>query len=303
MNLFLKLLSAFAVTGILFFGSSCQSTRTGTGAKMLKFNPETGKGYDYEVSMDLTQNIMGQDMKMNSLMYYSMEVEKEEKDFKHIISTFSRLKIKTSIAGINIDVDTDIKPSEDSSDYGQMASNLMNKIFRGMVGQKFSMKVNQEGQILEITGFDKIGENIASNLGLEGEEKEQFIELTKTRFNSEETRDNLQRFWYFFPNKEIKPGDSWEKTYESGGQMPAVYHSVFKVKEIEGNMVYLDEESKVKPRQDSPAKISGDVKGTSVVDSRTGLVVSSNQQVNFVVSAEGRDITVNGKISLKGKAR
>ena len=58
-------------------------------------------------------------------------------------------------------------------------------------------------------------------------------------------QSQLDRFWYIFPNKEVKVGDSWVKNSDLSGQMPGKYNSTYTVSEIEGDLVTLDEDTKV----------------------------------------------------------
>lgn len=53
--LFSSILLLFAGTGL----ESCQSTKSATSAKMLKFNFEKGKGYDYEMITNMDQRSWG----------------------------------------------------------------------------------------------------------------------------------------------------------------------------------------------------------------------------------------------------
>ena len=53
---------------------------------MLKFNFEKGKGYDYEMIINMDQEIMGQTMKMDMTTYYSMDVSEDDGSIKTITS-------------------------------------------------------------------------------------------------------------------------------------------------------------------------------------------------------------------------
>ena len=100
------LLFIFSVAGIVNM-QSCQSTKSSTASKMLKFNFEKGKGYDYEMISNIDQEVMGQNMQMDMSAYYSMDVSEDDGIMKTISSTIDRFKMKMGFGGFNIDVDTD----------------------------------------------------------------------------------------------------------------------------------------------------------------------------------------------------
>ncbi|MFN8291452.1 MAG: DUF6263 family protein [Chitinophagaceae bacterium] len=45
---------------------------------------------------------------------------------------------------------------------------------------------------------------LADSLGFEGEKKEMMMKQLNGRFNADEIRQSLGRFWHIFPNKEVK---------------------------------------------------------------------------------------------------
>ena len=71
------LLPVVLLTGLITV-QSCQSTKSSTASKMLKFNFEKGKGYDYEMITSMDQDIMGQKIQMDMTAYYSMEVAEDD---------------------------------------------------------------------------------------------------------------------------------------------------------------------------------------------------------------------------------
>ncbi len=282
---------------------ACQSVKSSTATKMLKFNLENGKGYDYEMTINMDQEIMGQPMKMDMTTYYSMDVRGDDGEKKTIVSSFERFRMKTEIAGMSIDIDTDNPLVADSAGSRKDPLQTMQKMFGAIRGQQFTLKVNAEGRITDISGFENMGESIADSLGLDEKQRAEMMEGFKGQFNQSEMKQSLERFWYIFPNREVKVGESWEKTTESGGKLPARYKSVYTVSEIEGDMVTLEEKSKIEAKENEEIALTGDVTGTIVVDSRSGLVVSADQDMKMKATSRGMSFDIRGKSRLKGKAR
>jgi hypothetical protein len=289
---------------LVLTGSGCQSSKTSASGKMLKFNFEKGKGYDYEMTMSIDQEIEGQAIKMDGNYYYSMYVQDDENGVKNIISTIDRFLMKVDAGVFNIDIDTDkpMPPMGDMEDDKDPAK-LLNGIFGAIKGQQFRMKVNPEGKVLEISGFEDMAAKIFDSLGLEQQEKVMAMAQFNQQFNGDKMKSQFERAWYIFPNKEVKVGDSWKKsTAMDAGEMQGKYNSTFKVTDIEGDMVTLEENSVIESDQPDTGT-SGSVKGTIVVDSRIGLVVTADQDFTITTKAAGKTIDMKMKTKIKGKAR
>jgi Family of unknown function (DUF6263) len=290
------LLFTIAATPLFY---SCQSAKNATTSKMLKFNFENGKGYDYEMNVSMDQEIMGQKMKMDMSSYYSMDVTGDDGSMKTVTTTFERIKMDMNVAGMDISVDSD-KKGEPAGDKDPMG--IMSKLFGAIGGRKFIMKINSEGKVEEVTGVKELATSIADSLGLEGSDREEIISKFNGQFNEQSMKDQFERVLYIFPNKEIKVGDSWEKNTSSGGQLGGKYTSTYTVKEIEGEMVTLEEKSKISSQEEG-ATMKGNVVGLTVVDSRNGLVVSCDQDMTISVTKDGTTVDLKAKNKIKGKAR
>jgi hypothetical protein len=201
---------------------------------------------------------------------------------------------------MNIELDTD-KPMAVGVDSTNPLG-MVNRLFGAIRGQRFTMKVNAEGKVMEVTGFKNMAQAIADSMGLGEKEKAGMIEKFNKQFNEDATKEQFERFLYIFPNKEVKVGDSWQKTTTPRGPMGGKYTSVYTVSEIEGDMVTIEEKTKISPDKEED-KMSGDVTGTLVVDSKTGLVVNADQKMNITSTVGGLKTEVKAVSKIKGKAR
>jgi hypothetical protein len=283
---------------------SCQTTgKTSSASKMLKFNFEKGKGYDYELTTSIDQKIMGQSVQMDMVFYYSMDVTDDDGTMKTINTAIDRFKMKMDAAGMNIDIDTDKPmPGFGKTDDGKDPMKMLNGLFGAIKGQKFSMKVDAEGKVQEITGFENMAKTIVDSMSLDEEQSRKMKENFSKQFNGEKMKSQFARMFYIFPDKEVKIGDSWQKKSDLAGDMPGSYHSTYKVTDIEGDMVTLEENTKVESSREK-MNLTGDIKGTIVVDSRLGLVVSADQDMKMTMEAAGNNIEIKAKTKIKGKAR
>lgn len=292
----------FTSTIFLLVIASCQTTKSSTASKMLKFDFEKGRGYDYEMILNMDQEVMGQKIKMDMASYYSMDVIGDDGQNKTISTVYDRLKMSIGIGGMNIEIDSD-EPFPNLGEGGDKEEmQMLNRFMGAIKGRRFSMKVNPEGKIVDLSGFKGMAESIADSLGLGNEDREEMIKKFDERFNEESIKEQFERFWYIFPNKEVKVGDSWEKSSTATGMAAGKYQSRYTVKEIEGDMVTLEEDTKIEGGQDK-VELDGKVKGTLVIDSKTGLVVSANQDLTMTASGNGMSFDIIGKTKIKGKAR
>jgi hypothetical protein len=209
--------------------------------------------------------------------------------------------MKSGAAGFNMEIDTD-KPITGDGSSKDSALQMLNKLFGAIRKQKFTMKVNAEGTIMEVTGFENMAQAIVDSIGISDEQKETMKGQFNKQFNGDQVKSQLERFWNVFPNKEVKVGDTWNRESSVGGNMPGAYNSTFKVKDIEGDMVTLEEKTKVETKEDKMS-LKGDIEGTLVVDSRSGLVVSADQDMTMKADAGGMSFEIKGKTKTKGTAR
>jgi hypothetical protein len=115
-------------------------------------------------------------------------------------------------------------------------------------------------------------------------------------------KSQMGRMFYIFPNKDVKVGDSWEKISDVSGDMAGKYNSTYKVTDIEGDMVTLSENTKVESSEEK-VNMKGKIMGTIVVDSRSGLVVTADQDMTISTEVEGKSFDIRMKTKIKGKAR
>lgn len=293
-----------AVFSFLIGIEACQSSKSATSAKMLKFNFEKGKGYDYEMNIDMDQEIMGSSTKLGIATYYSMDVMEDDGKVKVLQARYDRFKMDMDLFGMKLNVDTE-KPV-DTAGASKDPMQMISRLFGAIKGKQFRMKVDAEGKVLEINGFKEIAESIISSMELDAEDQKEVRGKMETQFdqqfNDQNIREQFERVLYIFPNKEVKVGDSWQKSSNMSNKMSGKMNSTYKVAEIEGDMVTLEEKTKIVSADDA-MEVEGEQNGILVVDSRTGLVVTADLVMDMTAKAGGMSIDIKAKTKIKGKAR
>lgn len=281
---------------------SCKNSKTST-SKVLKFNLEKGKGYDYEILWDLDQQMMGQDNKITILGGYAINVVDEKDNIKTLTAVYKNFKMYMNFMGMEIKVDTD-KPSEpmDEAEIKANPLGMMDRVFAGIKGKEFTMKVNEEGKVLEVSGFDQIINGMVDSIAMDEDTKMQVRASLQDQFNEQAVKDQFGQVFTIFPSKEIKVGDSWEKSLQMGGRMPARFTTKYTVKEIEGDHVSLSAQTNI-GSGNSDMEIKGTQHGSLLVDSKTGLVINAEFDQDMETKSQGMEIKIIGKGKIKGNVR
>jgi len=122
------------------------------------------------------------------------------------------------------------------------------------------------------------------------------------QFNEQELRDQFAPILFIFPNKGVKPGDSWQKDYRKGGKIPANFSTTYTVKKIEEGLVTLETKANVTPAGDE-MEVKGEQTGTLLVDSKTGMVVSAEFKQAMEAKTADFGMKVNTTGTVKGTAK
>lgn len=281
---------------------SCKSSSKASGGTMFKFNLEKGKGYDYEMVMDLDTKVAGQESKVSMTSLYSMNVIAVEAGVRSVETAYKSIHMNMQVMGMEIDIDSD-KPVSDNGekDITKNPLGMMNKVVGGLVGKKFVIKVDEEGKVLEVNGFEKIISDMVDSMGVDATTKAQALASMKDQFSDQNIKDQFAQVFTIFPNKEVKVGDSWEKSYATGGKMAAKYTTTYTVKGIEGDHVSLTTKTKITSAS-ATQEMDGLQTGNVIVDSKTGLMINAEYDQDIKVTTQGQSVTVIGKGRIKGKA-
>lgn len=298
-----KLISLVIAIPVLVTIISIQSCKSPTAGKVLKFNLEKGKTYDYEMIWDMDQQMMGQDSKINISGGYTIAVTDDKDNVKTLKAVYKDFKMYMKMMGMEINIDTD-KPGEPLSEADIKANPLgmMSRMFAGIKGKEFTMKVDGEGKVLEVSGFEQIVNGMVDSIEVAEDIKMQMRASLKDQFNEQNIKDQFAQVFTIFPDKEVKVGDTWEKSWQMGGRMPAKYTTKYTVKDIEGDHVGLAAQTNIGSDTEE-MKIKGTQTGNLLVDSKTGLVLNAEFDQNMETTTRGMDIKTVGKGKIKGKVR
>jgi hypothetical protein len=288
-----------ALIPVLFIIQSCQSSKSATTSKMLKFNFEPGKSYVYDMISDFDQEVGGQKQQFSMTAQYGLDVKAANNGVTDIVTKFNAIKLTMQVAGFTVEADTE-KPLKSDTTGELNPADMMNRMFHAIKGQTFNMKVDAEGKVLEVTGMEEMANKMIESMGM-GEEFASTLRQTfQEQFNDARMKEQFERAFFIFPGKEVKVGESWVKEHNMPGQETGSFKTTYTVESIEGDIVHLDVNS-VFGGDEKSAKMSGTQKGNMSVDARTGLIMESDLDMDIAAEEEGQKFSMVGKIKIRGR--
>ncbi len=310
MRKYLSLSFAILLLSSVFSFYSCSNSDAAGGSKELKFNLEKGKTYDFEIVLDMDQEVMGQKNKIVFIAAYAIKVTDDDGKIKSIVGEYKDFKMKMNMMGQEINIDGAKKPVQlnDSSIQGDPMAMLSNA-FSGIIGKQFNLKVDEKGNILEVTGFDELVNGMITAMNLSEEKKMMVKASLKDQFNADKIKESFAPMFNIYPDKEIKIGDSWERSYNLTSGTTTRYSTQYTVKSFNGDNVLLDANTKIDPVSDSSTsgitgnmQMSGTQSGIMTVNTKSGLVVDAELTQNLETSGDLK-MKMIGKTKMKGRKR
>lgn len=291
----LLLLSAGIITAATFL-QGCKGGPGGSGdAITLKMNlaPGTKYAYSMDMKMNMEQSMMGQSMKteQNMTMDFTYDVAAAEGTDKKFTVTYDRLAMAMKSPMMSMEYDSKDGAKKDST----LAPLGM------MLNKPFSMTVSEKGEIKKIEGLDAI---LNSLVGTGTPQDEAIRKQLASSFNDTAIRNMMQQSFDIYPDKAVKPGDTWNKVLTINmGPFGMKLDNTYKLTSVSNGTAHLDVVSKITSDgstmeaggQQVKMDISGDSKGTMDVEVATGFMSDSKikQTIKGNISAAGMAVPMN----------
>jgi hypothetical protein len=214
-----------------------------------------------------------------------MQVIDEKNDLKTIKTTYKRIDMTMDM--VNQKMEFSSEKQVDAMDFMQLPS----RMFGIIKGKSFTMQVNGKGEVVSVSGFDKIGEAVVNEMNLPEDMKPMMRQNFKKQFNDDAVKQIFSQAFEIYPNKHVKIGDSW-KTNSTIAALKQDVATVYTVKNIKGNRVFVNGESKLKS---ADGKSSGTQTSKLIIDSKTGLMIDG------VFDQKSNDGGTSSKSRITGK--
>ena len=282
------------VFAILF---SCNSKPGNSGdAITLKFNLPTGSAYDYNVDMNMgmTSDANGQPVNMNNKMAmgYRFSATGDSAGWKKLTASINRIAMHITGNGVNLDYDSD-KPS-DTSD---IVSGMMGEVLGAIKGGQFGFTMNEKGEVGSVTGIQDMMQRALSSVHAPGAEA--MASGMGNTFNEESFKQNIQQSFGMYPDKPVKPGDTWTRTMNMNNQgMVMKIDNNYTLQSVSDNTASVKVDSKIS----SDSAINGAITGTMKFDIPTGLPTDGNLDMNMTMNnGQPSPMKMNIQMKVTGK--
>jgi len=180
-------------------------------------------------------NVMEMEIKSNQTRTFQYTVKKVEDGVAEMEVKITRVKMKSSnpMAG---DAEYDSDKDDDIPDNPQLA------LQAHLVGKPFTIKMNERGKILDVSGFSKIGEEIAKKMEESmGDDPQAGMQLMmlKGMLNDKAMKQQLEGGSAMLPEEPVNAGSEWKEEIAVGmPMMGSIKTSTkYKVESVEGDLV------------------------------------------------------------------
>lgn len=248
----------------------------GNKAFAVNLNVEKGEKYNTHVSNDQETivTVNNQEMITNQKtdMNCSINILDVDKDKNVTISyTYDSMKIAVDTPSKKITYDS----KQDDN------NNPLSAIYSGILGKSFTIKLDNEGKVLEVKGLDDIITSTIDNTSCTEQQKQALKNSLKQSFSDEGLKAMFKQAMNNYPPENIKVGDVWESKNELTVMFPMVIASKYKFLSEKAGLLNINMQS----------IISADTQNNAV----DIMGIKANVALNGEINA---NITINKKNSI-----
>jgi len=273
----------------------------------LSFNPEKGKKYDYQMDIiqNIQQSVMGQTIPMETEMNVKYLMEIKDKTPQGTQMQFTYREITYIIKSPMMKMGYDSKnPVENPSEM----DNMLSKMFSKLIDAQLMIVVAPDGTIVSATGMDAVAENMINAIAGDGPMAAQMGAQMKTQFGDDATKRSFEQSFKIYPANAVKKGDIWNiESTASVANMNTDIKTKYTLKDVSKNIasIAFESEMEFKPTEGMEGDLTGTQTGTMMVDTKTGLTITSDisQTMKGSIKTQGFDVQldINGKIKMSTK--
>jgi hypothetical protein len=259
----------------------------------LQFNPKEGDKYDATTTTKSTivQSMMGQDMTIVMNMNANMLYEIAKANGNSVLNwTYQKLGSNMEMMGQSFNMSSE-------------ENNPESRTFKALKGAKFSIVMNNKGEVLDIKGIDDMNNRLSDFSDEEKEAVSAFI-------NPEALKGSVEMEHKIFPPNAVKIGDTWTGTSEMKTLYTLKLNNTYKLVKVENGSAFIELVSKVSTGgaqtmtmqgMEADITLDGDMKASLQMDIATGMVTNYDvtQNVKGQVEVQGMEIPMSVKTEMK----
>ena len=257
----------------------------------LSFNPAMGTKYEYNMQtvQNIKQNVMGQDIPMETEMSstYLMEIKNKTPQEIHVQFTYLDFTFLVSSSMMNLKYDSK-NPTENTSEMDK----ILEKMFSTLISKPFTIVFTPDGSVKSLTGMETIVKNMLNAVSADGQVATQMGAQLSQQFNDESMKSMFGQLFNFYPDNAVKIGDSWDvKNSILMNNMNLDTNTKNTLKGINTNNATIEVAGDIDMNMEG-GKLSGKQTGTMILDTTTGMPATSDMSQNMKgsINAQGMDI-------------
>ena len=269
-----------------------------SGQNLLQYDLDVGDSFtiDQEAKQVITQEISGMKQIINNDIIGAMHFKVVQSEPDYLVMEMSFKKIKMTMSSPSLG---ELMSMDTTSETDDMMSLLM----RGAIDQPVTIYMYRNGKINEVTGGDKLIENMFKNAGMTQPE---LINASKAQmekqFGTKALTNSFEQMTFLFSEDEVNVNDTWSNEYF--GDLNA--KNTWTLSSIEGDNYYINGTADIamKTTNDSVTMDLSGTQNTVVKGSlKTGVMVELlvNNECKGKSSINGMEIptTIKSTITYK----
>jgi len=218
----------------------------------------------------------------------------------HAQLTYQGFTFLVSSSMMKIRYDSKV-PNENPSEMDKM----FEKMFSALIGKPFTIIFAPNGSVKSVSGMGAIIENMLGTISADGQVAAQIGAQMSQQFTDESMKKMFGQSFNFYPDNAVKVGDSWNTEITIPmNNMNFGIKTKNTLKKIGTNEATIEAAGDI-AMDIEESKFTGTQTGTMIVDTATGLPVTSDISLNMkgTIKAQGMDIQMEmlskTKISVK----
>lgn len=259
------------------------------------FNPAQGQKYTYRTATDqkIVTSFAGQQMVMNTVTEMLTEISVKEKTNNEVKLdlTYKEIVMTLSSAMMNFKIDTKNKVGN-TEGIEKIGADLFNCI----IGKTLQIVVDPNGSVKSLTGYNAIMSEIEKVLLPLGDMGQQMGLFTQA-FSEEAIKTTFEQTYTFYPDKEIKIGESWNKDNKfSMAGMEIEAKTSYTIKSVSNDIAVVGVASvmTMKTGGETEGEMKGDQKGEMRLGVKTGMPMQSTSEgsIKGTIKQQGMEVAM-----------
>jgi uncharacterized protein YegP (UPF0339 family) len=276
----------------------------------LQLNPAPGSAYHYEMENKTAIEISAEGKEVNTLneseVGFNYSVEKDSAGNYLFTTTYDKIRLKTE--------NGDIKTEADAAN-ATISIDPVEKMLGILKAANIKATVTPKGEVKNVTGYDELEEKLMAGFAHADDYGKSMAHAQWKKVVGEGVvKNTMDQLFKLFPDSAIHLHDTWKLNSTQGGELPMTIKSIYTLKAINHDIAIISSEGIMSSDKASnsvmgysgvTAKLEGKQKGEFEVETKTGILISSNitADIKGVLQVMGREIPIKIKSTIRMMGR